>query len=183
MQKGQCVVESRWALLWLYPICYYVELLLYNAAPVARIIVLCLQGYWGLMDLGFYLRWWLIKFFQRWEGELISYISWCTFFFEIVLCLSRRTVYVAFENMERLGSLSCVRGGDYLRCSFATIVRTSACEVDDLWRRCVQRSIFRVSTSGDLARQLTRKILRCTTSPKIIHLTRRRPYNRCNAAS
>jgi len=56
MQKGQCVVESRWALLWLYPICYYVELLLYNAAPVARIIVLCLQGYWGLMDLGFYLR-------------------------------------------------------------------------------------------------------------------------------
>ena len=82
------------------------------------------KGTVDLMDLGSYLRWWLIKFFQRWEGELISYISWCTFSLETVLCLSRRTVYVTSENMERLGSPSCVWGGDCLWCSFATIART-----------------------------------------------------------
>ena len=32
---------------------------------------------------------------------------------KIVLCLCRRTVYVTLENMERLGSSCCVKGGDY----------------------------------------------------------------------
>jgi len=34
-------------------ICYYVELLLYHTAPMARIIILCLQGYFGLDGLRF----------------------------------------------------------------------------------------------------------------------------------
>ena len=135
IQAGYCWVTLGTAVV-VSSVCYCVELLLYNAAPVASVC----KGTVDLMDWFSYLRWWLIKFFQRWEGELISYISWCTFSLEIVLCLSRQTVYVTFENMERVGSASCVWGSDYLWCSFATIVRTSACEVDDLWRRCAAGS-------------------------------------------
>ena len=50
----QGFVESRWALPWLYPlICRYVELLVHNTAPVARIIVLCQHGYHRLEGLRF----------------------------------------------------------------------------------------------------------------------------------
>jgi len=47
----QDVATSRWVLQWLYPLpvisstCYYVELPIYNAAVVARVIVSCLQEY------------------------------------------------------------------------------------------------------------------------------------------
>ena len=121
-------------------ICYCIDLLVYNATPVARIIFLCLRGYCGLDGLRFLsqiMTYYIFPTMRR-RVDMISYISWCTVSLEIVLCLCRRTVYVTFENMERLGSSSCVWGGDCLWCIAATIVRTSACEVDELWRRAAE---------------------------------------------
>ena len=69
---------------------------------------------------------------------------------ETVLCLCRRTVMSRLKNMEMLRSSSCVRGGNCLWCSVATILRVSACVVDDLGD--VQWSLFRVSATGYVTR-------------------------------
>jgi len=67
-------------------LCYYVELLVYNVAPVARIIDLCQSGYYGLDGLRFVSQ--MMTFYVLY---IMMYSS-----SEIILCLRRRTVYVTF---------------------------------------------------------------------------------------
>jgi len=52
MNEGCCWVTLGTAVV-VSSICYYVELLVYNTAPVVRIIVLCQHGYYGLEELKF----------------------------------------------------------------------------------------------------------------------------------
>jgi hypothetical protein len=99
------------------------------------------------MDLGSYLRGWLTKFFQRWEGELVSYISCCTVSWKL------SGVYADGWSMSHLETW---RGLMY---GVATIYDVALQRLY-VCRRVrwmtfgdvVQRSLFHVSTRKNLAR-------------------------------
>jgi len=115
-------------------ICYYIELLVYNAASVARIIVLCQHGCCGLDGLRFLSQMIIFKFSARWEGEFISYIPWCRVLWRLPCVYADERSMSRLKNRERLRPSSCVRGGNYLWCSAATIVHASACsDVFSVW--------------------------------------------------
>ena len=92
-------------------ICYYIELLVYNMAPLAR-IVLCQYRYYGRDGLRFLSQIILQNFLHDEKASLYLVYTVMYSSLEIVLCLCRWTVCVKFENVERLGS-SCVQGGNY----------------------------------------------------------------------
>jgi len=83
----------------------------------------------------------LFKFSPRWDGEFISYISWCRVLWRLSCVYADGRSMSHLKNTERLRPSSCVWGGNYLWCSV----------VDDLGD-VEQWSLFHVSPTGDLTR-------------------------------